>query len=91
VDHLDDARLQDVLVAAINAATHEQIFSVPMEWTIDQIGVDSITLSEIIFHIEDALGIEIGEATLLRMVEASTVGEFFIALRECAHTQAVSA
>ncbi len=76
----DDIQLETALLNAINAVTGSDMTALPADWTIDQTGFDSITLSEIIFHLEDNLGVEIEEERLLQMVEATTMAEFLGAL-----------
>jgi len=80
--HLDDEHLQATLTTALNGVSRTPFASLPLEATIQDVGIDSIGLSNLILDLETALDLEFEESLLLTLSEAETVAAFYASLKD---------
>lgn len=50
---------------------------------VHELGVDSLMLLSIIAHVEEQFSAEFDDSTILRLMEANTVGEITAILKSC--------
>ena len=67
---------------AINSVSDRQFTDLPMDWTVRDVQLDSLGLSQVVFFLEEKLGRQLEEGVLLKLAEAETIGDFLLALRE---------
>jgi acyl carrier protein len=67
--------LEAAVVAAIAAGTGEPVDDSVLDATLDGLGIDSLTLVDVLFALEDQLGYELGEGGLQAVVDGGTIRE----------------
>lgn len=77
---VSEATLNATLLAALNRITGKAYQTVPMDLPAEDVGLDSLGLSQVILHLEETLGRDIEDGVLLKLIEAETIGDFQIAL-----------
>jgi acyl carrier protein len=68
--------VEDVILAAVNAVSHQRFEFLDKTAPIERIGLDSIALSQVILNIEGRFTREIPEAVLVKLSDVTTVGQF---------------
>lgn len=67
--------LVPLLLSGLNEVSATKYDTLPVNLTIEQIGLDSISLSQLVLFIEDELGYQIPDAMLIDIAKAETVGD----------------
>lgn len=68
--------VEQAVLSAVNLVSENGLTALDHAARIEQIGLDSIGLTEVILRIEENLGMEISEPVLLEVADATTVGQF---------------
>lgn len=79
-DAAKETKIQAALLSSLKRVTGRQYTNVPLTMSVNEIGVDSLGLSQVVLHIEEAMGSEIEDAVLTELIEAETIGDFYHAL-----------
>lgn len=83
-----EANLDDRLIEIIGKYAAEDAGQITRDSAIADLGVDSFSIVEIIFELEDLLGIEINfNVNDSRLAELKTVGELIDAVRDLAEKE----
>lgn len=76
------ASVEQAILSAINAVSTRKFDFLEKTMPIEHMGIDSITLSQVVLHIESAFAKEIPESVLVQLSEVATVGQFVDYLRD---------
>ncbi len=86
-EEANSERIKSVLLAEFNRLTPAPQAALQLDLEIEQIGLDSISLTQIVFAIEEALNLELSEAVIGELSEAHTIGNFYETLSRFADEQ----
>lgn len=77
----DEAELKALLLGAFNRVSPVALREFPDDLPVEQIGLDSLGLSQIVLELEEKLDVTLDDDVLAQLIQAETTGDLLAVLR----------